>query len=1432
MPQAIGGFEAIQTIKTDGAASTPYVLTAVLPVPVNQPGTFGVRKGDVADQWFPTSSQLIARTKSHDYYEVQARIDSGSQTLFSVDDLSDPALQAAVESYDHDGILQPRSTVTINHDAWVLLNTPLSGALKLKFYAPAVTSAAAEVDLFGGYGVALLSIPEGKPDRMWTSPRQTNGYHRWGPHLRTVYKHVPVVPGGALGYLHIFATVGADSPEIQFEINWHNGGFEERLGGAGGGVGQTELDPEAGNTPSTDRDTPRLPLGQYRGGDIIFARVLISGLAGMSPAEGFSGTWTVTPRLQHGGGAADTSFNIGLSTANEHAMVRQVNFSNPNERHILPITFERPFRFAVHMSSVTPYAKRVVGMADWTVGGFGFSPIGVPDLTNWGGAAIDLTTEANVARQMLKELKPYTCEGEGTGANDFVGMLPVSPFLPGSWSPYGGLTSGSGMWPYNGMKAAWTAERDALEIMMVEQLRNRARTYGALYGNVSGHPAVATDFQQGDRAPWARFDRRFEKQGGVPQDQPFGVSSHNPSTPFPGRRKVHLAAYNPGPTFGGQTEQPLDPTPNTPDWWMGSAPGAYNADTNPLAPRPLDEANTIMPLELNLAHTLPPNQGDLAVKVIMQIHGAGAFNNTKSITLRIEGTGEFDIFATEDVVLTGPASDPPLVQSKVSVASWKTISRLAIVAKSGTLLATELLTVGRSGAQYADYHGTDSITAIDGQHAIRYHASNKALATLAWDPLAMLYLFMDAADARMTHWEGSHGRWPGNHNGAHRGNQAERGFAWATDMICARIAFDNARLGQTLVDFYWRRWTDRVNDFYLDSQMPNHLWQLVTGKEFKEMPTGGSSLESEPGPFWGLSGREMGYTVHALAMILNVKGRDYSALKQRLANMALGIRDVAWAVNPSGTLSGSVGNYLPLAISYPPGSTIPRPSLQGGSIPAGDNVTYYLTSDDVPSQNPISGTLINPGRPGGPGFPTVDDDYYVAELTGVALGAGGAALTILNGGTSSTGGPTQLALKINGASTFTGAKRRTFRVTGTNPWGVAVDDGYFVAERDGNTILQNVALSLAHLNNGSVIDPAFRWRSDQYIEVLLLAGDTYTSSKHFALSIVGARADGQVVTEVLQMRGNGAKEQRFRTCNKFYSVSSITPVLGTLWSQVNDPCVKIGTPSVQPFPTLVSTEKFAVGTPTKFMVVLGKGSNPPSSQTFHSYQHFKTITEIKMLTNAQAARTGNPDLGSLVVGELFRFGVPVSGLRQQSNLNPGLEANPIGQEPYHLGYTLAILRLMGAELGDAAAADTCILRYTGEASLTASLALLLGGTWTENGGGSLAPANAPMYQWLPLIWALQYASLAVDVVADFEGKDSNGDQTGAAPLNISFKNLTVGAEAVAWDWNFGDGSPHSTFRNPLHQYAAPGSYTVTLQAKDAAGALLDSATKPNYITAT
>lgn len=51
---------------------------------------------------------------------------------------------------------------------------------------------------------------------------------------------------------------------------------------------------------------------------------------------------------------------------------------------------------------------------------------------------------------------------------------------------------------------------------------------------------------------------------------------------------------------------------------------------------------------------------------------------------------------------------------------------------------------------------------------------------------------------------------------------------------------------------------------------------------------------------------------------------------------------------------------------------------------------------------------------------------------------------------------------------------------------------------------------------------------------------------------------------------------------------------------------------------------------------------------------------------------------------------------------------------------------------------------------------------------------------------------------------------------VAFTDTSTGGP-TGWTWNFGDSTPVSTQRNPVHTFSAPGSYVVTLTARNSIG---------------
>jgi len=73
---------------------------------------------------------------------------------------------------------------------------------------------------------------------------------------------------------------------------------------------------------------------------------------------------------------------------------------------------------------------------------------------------------------------------------------------------------------------------------------------------------------------------------------------------------------------------------------------------------------------------------------------------------------------------------------------------------------------------------------------------------------------------------------------------------------------------------------------------------------------------------------------------------------------------------------------------------------------------------------------------------------------------------------------------------------------------------------------------------------------------------------------------------------------------------------------------------------------------------------------------------------------------------------------------------------------------------------------------------------------------------------------------------SSPDSLTCPGRSINFTNQSSGP-SLTFNWNFGDGTS-STDRNPTHEYAADGNYTITLTVTDAYGCV-STITKENYI---
>lgn len=97
----------------------------------------------------------------------------------------------------------------------------------------------------------------------------------------------------------------------------------------------------------------------------------------------------------------------------------------------------------------------------------------------------------------------------------------------------------------------------------------------------------------------------------------------------------------------------------------------------------------------------------------------------------------------------------------------------------------------------------------------------------------------------------------------------------------------------------------------------------------------------------------------------------------------------------------------------------------------------------------------------------------------------------------------------------------------------------------------------------------------------------------------------------------------------------------------------------------------------------------------------------------------------------------------------------------------------------------------------------------------------------PVLFALTFALLSFGrLQSQVKAGFTAANVSGCSPLVVQFQDTSTGSPA-SWRWDLGNGTI-SLFQNPSSVYFAPGTYTVKLVAKNAAGA--DSVVKQQYVT--
>jgi hypothetical protein len=293
-----------------------------------------------------------------------------------------------------------------------------------------------------------------------TGQPEVTGFKGWHRKGRIMWTAYAHRTLGRFGNAHIWITARAGTRQLDFIVNWHNG----------------------------------IP-----GPDILFESMAFV------PAVG---------------SRIDLDLpDCGLETGPAGSYVTSAPGNRP---HILPQRHERSFRFTLIPTTDTPVSD-VVGVCNWSEGGFLPGRFGVPDLAYCSGAIdSNLASRLTTSRNRLAACLP----DEGGG-------IPVSDFWPAIGSRYGGGTGGVDMHPLDGVTWAWSGNMDAYQLYKIEQLRMRCRQRGCIYESDGRVVSPDIHLTPWGEAPWRMFNSQFERG----EDSPWQFDR------WP--RKLNQAAYNP-----------------------------------------------------------------------------------------------------------------------------------------------------------------------------------------------------------------------------------------------------------------------------------------------------------------------------------------------------------------------------------------------------------------------------------------------------------------------------------------------------------------------------------------------------------------------------------------------------------------------------------------------------------------------------------------------------------------------------------------------------------------------------------------------------------------------------------------------------------------------------------------------------------------------
>ena len=235
-------------------------------------------------------------------------------------------------------------------------------------------------------------------------------------------------------------------------------------------------------------------------------------------------------------------------------------------------------------------------------------------------------------------------------------------------------------------------------------------------------------------------------------------------------------------------------------------------------------------------------------------------------------------------------------------------------------------------------------------------------------------------------------------------------------------------------------------------------------------------------------------------------------------------------------------------------------------------------------------------------------------------------------------------------------------------------------------------------------------------------------------------------------------------------------------------------------PLGVAFEDQSTGPVTSWFWDFGDGSNATVQDPQHRYW-------APGLYNVSLTVTGPFENDTLVKPGYINASVPLPPLKANFTADPAKGPAPLGVQ--FTDYSTGDVKSWLWEFGDQSQSTSRSPFHTYEKQGTYTVRLTVTGsrgtdTMTRTG---YVQVSAPIQP----------------VKANFAGNTTSG----TTPLTVKFFDRSTGSPA-SWFWDFGDNT-NSTIQNPVHEYATPGRYSVSLTAGNSLGN--NTLLIPNYITA-